>query len=318
MTTAIQEYNEIDAGLAVLREAYAGSVWVVDTTARLHAAKKARADLRDRRVELEAIRKRIKEPALTRCKEIDSEAKRITAELLAIEEPIDASIKAEEARKEAEREAKRKVEEERIAKARAEVDAIRAPARTLIGRPSSEIDAAGRALHALDVSRSDEFSDEARVAKEETLQALRNMLAASRVAETEAKRLADERAELARLRAEQEAREAEARAQRAAEEKSAQEKIAQAERESRERIEVLGREVREAREEEEARKRAERQRIDAAAEAVHRAQLEQMEARELLKAFAQRFGARPEFARIAAEIGAYFAAHKDAEKGAAA
>ena len=101
----IAEYNETAAAIAVLREKYC-TVFDVTTTKGMEEAKKARAEVKGYRVALEKVRKEIKAPALERSRLIDEEAKRITAELQAIEEPIDQAIKAEEQRKEDEKAAK--------------------------------------------------------------------------------------------------------------------------------------------------------------------------------------------------------------------
>ena len=79
--TEIVEYNETEASLTLLRENYKDAKYEVAKTEGMAAAKSARMQLRTVRVALEAKRKEIKEPALTRCKLIDSEAKRITEEL---------------------------------------------------------------------------------------------------------------------------------------------------------------------------------------------------------------------------------------------
>jgi hypothetical protein len=312
MTTAmIEEYSAIDAGLAILRNKYAGRAWDVSTGALMQEARKARADVRDRRVALEAIRKEIKAPALERCRAIDAEAKRITAALEEIESPIDSAIRAEEARREAERQAKARAEAERIAQALAEVDAIRDPARRLVGRPSSEIDAAGRALHALSVARVDEFGAAAETAKQETLDALRGMLAAAREAEAEAARMARERAELARLKAEQAALEAERRKAQAAEDASREE----AARVARAKIEAE--EARLRAEDVKIRKRerilaagllAERERVkDEQAVTARGAYSGRTEALALLEAFVRRFGDDEEFRGVTDAIKMYFA-----------
>lgn len=126
MATSIQEYSETEAGLARLRGEYAGAVYEVAAPGGMRLAIAARAELRDLRVSLEKRRVEIKAPALERCRQIDAEAKRITAELVALEDPIDGQIKAEEAKRAAEREAKRFAEVERL---RAEAEAQEAAAR---------------------------------------------------------------------------------------------------------------------------------------------------------------------------------------------
>jgi cation transport ATPase len=80
----------------------------------MEAAKAARAEIREPRFAVEKVRKAAKAPLLAIGRRIDAEAVRITEAILAIEEPIDGQIKAEEARKVAEREAKRAAEVERL------------------------------------------------------------------------------------------------------------------------------------------------------------------------------------------------------------
>jgi colicin import membrane protein len=81
----IQEYNQTAAALSELRARYSRK-YDVSTTAGMTEAKAARAAVRGYRVALEKTRIEIKAPALERTRLIDAEAKRITAELLAIEE----------------------------------------------------------------------------------------------------------------------------------------------------------------------------------------------------------------------------------------
>ncbi len=80
----ITEYNETAAAIAILRNKY-GTVFDVSTPKGLNAAREARAEVRSYRVSLEKLRVEIKAPALERTRLIDAEAKRITAELLAID-----------------------------------------------------------------------------------------------------------------------------------------------------------------------------------------------------------------------------------------
>lgn len=94
--TSIAEYSKTAVALAELRERYKGVIFDVTTREGMQTAIKGRAELRSYRVALEKTRVEIKAPALKRAQEIDSEARRITAELLALETPIDDQIKADE------------------------------------------------------------------------------------------------------------------------------------------------------------------------------------------------------------------------------
>lgn len=110
----IVEYSKTEAALADLRERMANVEYDVTTVKGMDIAKKDRAEVRGLRTGLEAMRKQIKAPALAHCQLIDAEAKRITAELLKLEEPIDAQIKARELALEAERQARELAERQRI------------------------------------------------------------------------------------------------------------------------------------------------------------------------------------------------------------
>ena len=111
---ALTEYSKVDAGLAELRQTYGAVIYDVKTTAGMDAARKARLAVREPRYRVEEIRKSAKAPLLALGKQIDGEAKRITAALLEIETPIDEQIRAEEARRETERKAKEEAERARV------------------------------------------------------------------------------------------------------------------------------------------------------------------------------------------------------------
>ena len=93
--------------------------------------------VRSYRVSLEKLRVEIKAPALERTRLNDAEAKRITAELLAIEEPIDAVIKAEETRKAEEKAARERAEQARIAEIQNRIAAIRGAVTAAFNKPST-------------------------------------------------------------------------------------------------------------------------------------------------------------------------------------
>lgn len=285
----ITEYSTTAAALSELRNRYTGP-FDVATSKGMALAKEARAVVRGYRTSLETLRKEIKAPALERCRLIDDEAKRITAELLKIEEPIDTAIKAEERRKEEEKAAKAKAEAERVATIQARINAIRNRANAVANKSAAEIRAALEQVDAIKLLEDDfdkllgcdfeEFLPDAIKAFDETLDTLKNLLI-ERVAfeeeqarqqaerEAEAARLRAEREELARLRAEEMARQAEqarieAEARKIEEarlkaERAALESELRAQREEQERQEQ---EARKAIEAEEARQRAEREAME--------------------------------------------------------
>lgn len=270
MTTEIQEYSRTEAALADLAQKYKGVVFEVSTPAGMKSAKEARADIRTYRTSLEKMRVQIKEPALRRCQLIDSEAKRITAALVALEEPIDQVIKQEEERKEnirlaAEIEAKRK-EEEKLAAERAE-----------IARRQAELDRAER--------EREEAGRQARLKIEAEERAARERIEA---AERQA-RLAREE-EDRKVRAARQAQEDQLRAEREALDKAKreQEDRARADRDAREQAD-----------------RALRAALDAKKRAEERKAAELADARGMLDLFVERYSKIEEFSVVISAIKQY-------------
>lgn len=203
MDVKIVEYTKTAAALGELRQRYENVIFPVSTTAGMKDATAARKELRDIRVGLEKMRKDIKAPALERCRLIDEEAKTITAQLVALEDPIDSQIKAEEARKEREKQERERIERERVEGIRKKIDGIRALPVSMSGQPAAEIAAEIEALEQF--TPGDQFAEfvvDAATAKANALDALRGMHERQAAQEAEAARMAAERAELERLRAE--------------------------------------------------------------------------------------------------------------------
>lgn len=202
MIYEIAEYNETAAAIALLRDKYAAPL---DTTSKdgMAAAKEARAEVRGYRGSVEKLRTELKAPLLERGKQIDAEAKRITAELIAIEEPIDAAIKAEERRKEEEKAAKARAEAERVAQINARLLHIRRVPTSLIGKPADEIERDLERMNAYQPAPGDfaELLPEAIAARNEVRAVLETMLNERKRADEEQARIQAEREELARLRA---------------------------------------------------------------------------------------------------------------------
>lgn len=186
MTTEIIEYTETERALTLLREQY-GKPFDVTTKAGMEAARAARRLIKSHRVALESARKEIKEPALRRCQLIDAEAKRITAELLALEQPIDAAIQAEERRVAQEKADRERIERERVADIHRRIAEIYA---TIAARANDDADRIDHALGMLesfdDYGMFDEFADQAKEATQTVVAQLRTMIEQKRQAEAEA------------------------------------------------------------------------------------------------------------------------------------
>lgn len=281
MKYQIQEYNQTAAALTELRARYVRE-YDLSTTAGMTEAKAARATIRGYRVALEKTRVEIKAPALERTRLIDAEAKRITAELLAIEEPIDAAIKAEEQRKADEKAAKERAETDRVESIRLRIAYFSDQVIAASNRDSRTIQAILNDVEAAKLDEQDyqEMLPAAVAAKIAAIEKLEDMcderiayeaeqerIKAEQAAE--AARIQAEREELARLRAAEEACQAEERriadaARREEEAKLAAERQRQeaelrAQREQQEREAIEAKALRDA---EEARIRAERAAIE--------------------------------------------------------
>lgn len=216
----IAAYNPIKAGIAALAEKYGNTVFSVATTKDMDTTKAARAEVREVRYNVEAVRKELKAPALAYSKRIDAEAAEYTAALLAIETPIDEIIKAEEARKADEKAERERIEAEARAAIQADIDNIKNLVVQWAGKPSQVLQAAIDVCSDIEVTfdRFGERSGEAEIAKQQTLSRLREMHAAAVKHEAEQEQLAADRAELARQQEEQKQRDAEAKKKTDAEE----------------------------------------------------------------------------------------------------
>lgn len=278
--TAIAEYTPTAAALAELRQKHQGVVYDVTQPKQMKLAKEARAEVKGYRVALEKLRVEIKAPALERCRLIDSEAKRITAELLELEEPLDVQIKAEEARKQQEELERLEAERLRVEGIAKAIEEIRNVPGGLIGKPAVIIDGQLAKLRdqVLDPDFFAERFHEAEDALTATIARVEQQLQAQREHEAEQKRIQAEREELERMRAENERLQREADERRRADEERAAAERAEAERQAQAERDRIAAEQR-AREEAE---RAERQRQEeearAAREAQERAEREAREA----------------------------------------
>lgn len=280
--TAIAEYSHTEAALATLVERYRGVVYDVTQKPGMTDALKARREIREIRTTLEKTRVEIKGPALKRCQQIDSEAKRITSALLALEDPIDAQIKKEETRKADEAAAIQRVEAERIAaeeRAKREAEEQRlADERAEIARRQAELDRAER-------EAKERIEAERRAEEERRHKAELDARAKIDAEERESRRKIEEAERFARLKREEEERKA--RADREA--KEAALKV------ERDKLEAERRAVEErARKEREAREAEERE--------IQRKKNDVLDGRAMLEAFVRRFGKLPEFSQIASTI----------------
>jgi colicin import membrane protein len=204
----IIEYRPTAAALTELNGKYKGVVFQVTESKGMSAAKEARAELRGYRVDLEKLRKELKAPALERSRLIDDEAKRITAALVEIENPIDSQIKCEEIRKDIERKAKEESERKAVDEIQSRISYIRNWPSMFIGFPSirisQEIDKETR--EEVDFTGFGLYAKIAEEAHKKSLETLQDMLDKAISHEQEQARLEAEHVELARVQAEEKAK----------------------------------------------------------------------------------------------------------------
>lgn len=198
---AIADFDRVGAGIAALKERFTGLVFPVESAKGLDDAKKARAEIREPRYEVEKIRKAAKAPILALGKKLDGDAARITSELLAIEEPIDQQIKLREEQVEAARQEKIAAEIKRTEDIRARVEVIRQlplkASRATASEAQVMLDNAK--LLPIDASYA-EFQGIASDALAGTIAALTGIVAERTAHEAEQSKIAAEREELAARR----------------------------------------------------------------------------------------------------------------------
>ncbi len=203
-TTVLVRYSKTEAALAELRTKYEGIAFDLTTTKGDKEARTARKELVTLRTSLEAKREELKAPALEFGKKIDGEAKRITAEIVALENEIDLQIKADEKRRADEKAEKERIEAERVSTLRAKVTAIWALVDKCYGIHSERIAKGIAMVQAIDTSPVVffELSGDAEQTRSETVKAMQAMHAAAVEREAEAARIEAQRVENERLAAE--------------------------------------------------------------------------------------------------------------------
>lgn len=278
--SAVAEYSATEAALAELRAQLEGATFDCSNPADDKLARESRRGLVSLRTDLEARRKELKAPLLERGRLIDDEAKRITGEIVALETPIDAAIKAEEARRERIREERQRAEREAAAEVTRKITAIRETALELVSAPASMVEAAIAETSQLELTAEvyGERLEEAKQAQEATLAKLATILKAAQEQERLQAELRAQREQAERERAEQQAQQAEAdriarEAREQADREAAEERERAAEKQRQQQAELDARQA-------ELDREAKRQREAAANEAREQAEREDAERRQ--------------------------------------
>ena len=134
-STHVVEYSVSDAAIDKLRERYSGLT--IASTADYERVRLGIGEIRDIRVQVEKTRVELKADALAYGRKVDAEAKRITAMLLEIEEPLKL-----EKQKVDDEKARVKREKEEAERRRIEADSGADIQKARAGLHSAEADAA--------------------------------------------------------------------------------------------------------------------------------------------------------------------------------
>ena len=201
----VVQYSATEAALSDLRTKYAGVVFDLTTTKGDKEARAARLELVTLRTSLEKKRKEFKAPALDFGKKIDSEAERISKEIVALESHIDLQIKADEKRRADEKAERDRIEAARVQCLRDKIEQIRACLTRCEGITAERIATGIALVEKLDVSEAVflELAPEAASTKEQTLAAMRKLHTSTLEREFEAARVEAQRIENERVADEQ-------------------------------------------------------------------------------------------------------------------
>lgn len=237
-STPIVAYSKTEAGLAALREKYAGAVFDVRTAPGLAIARAARGELRGLRVTLEETRVKEKAESIAYGRRLDAEAKRITEAIKELEDPIAAQVQAEDNRKDVERQAREKADAERRTTIQKRIEWIRLAPTEWTGKPAAELDEFLAKFAALPLTDElySEYLDNAKTTHAAALATLERMHKATVGAEAEAARLKTENDALALRKADADKADAERKAKADAEDAARRERIAKEDAERAARI----------------------------------------------------------------------------------
>jgi hypothetical protein len=228
VTHAVAEITKMDRVIAELTQKYQGVIFDVSTRKGLTGAKEARKEIREPRYVIENLRKAGKKPILELGRQLDGRAKEMTERLLTLEAPVHDVIVEEETRAERERQAKIEAELARVENLQARIGDIRNSVERVLAFGAPDLKQVAKEIEGLERLTIDEsfaeFQQQAKDAKDATLSRLRELHKAAVEREAEAKRIAEERAELEKLRAAEAARQEEERKAREAAEAAAEKK----------------------------------------------------------------------------------------------
>lgn len=206
----LAQFAEAEQTINTLVEKYRDVAFAVTTTKGMKEAKEARADLRDNgRLHVTKSEERIKGEVNDLKRVMASEVARLVAIVKPHEDAVDTQIKAEETRKANEKAERDRIEAERIALHKANLETLAGYAAQTEGRSAEDIEKAIGIVAAIEIGDEwQEFKAQAEQAKAASVEAMQKALAAEHMrvenarmaAQLEAQRLAlaEQAAELKR------------------------------------------------------------------------------------------------------------------------
>jgi colicin import membrane protein len=275
--TGLALLSKTGEALADLQHRLKDRVYEISTVKGMDEAKKDRKELRDLRVSLNKTRLALNSDDQERIRARNQLAGEITAKIEALEDPIDAQIKAEEDKKAEARAEREREAAEKLAAINARIFNIRQMPLNAMGADAAELQQAIDNLVAQDLEDFDDVHlPTAQQAKDEALTHLRRML--------DDRTELDARAEELRLQAaehEERQRQADAEAAErkriADEEQAERDRLAKAERD---RLDAEAAERRRVEQEEADARRAEQDRLDAERREAERVEQERVAAQQ--------------------------------------
>jgi len=233
--TALATYSPVEAGLQELEKRMGNVAYDLTTVKGDKAARADRAECVRLRTSADGIYEAWNKPMLALQRDMRATRDEIKGRILAIEGPVDAQIKADEARRKAVQAERERVEAEKRAAIQAAINRITGFAMDAVGESSAVIDGLHLQLMEMDIS-IETFGDrtgEATQIRNRVSMQLEGLFGNAKAHEDQQAELARQRAELA-AQQEQARKEAEAaERQRAARE--AEERVAREQQEARDR-----------------------------------------------------------------------------------
>ncbi len=190
INTQLAEIDKVETGLAELEKTYKGVAYACADPKGMKDAIAARLAIKTPRIAVEHARKAAKAPINALGRQIDGRAAEITARLVALEDPIDEQIKAQE-RREADRKA---AIETRLGEIRETADAA-------IGKGVAELEQIVEALNTLDLPSFEEYREQAAAAQQEATRKVTVLLVQTRANVEAAAKLAELEKEQTRVNA---------------------------------------------------------------------------------------------------------------------